>query len=72
MRFCKTCGTLYASNLDCCPKCNPKAAEAIERQKDAPKADPQAVKKQWVLIVIGIPLFILAIRFILTLFHNAG
>lgn len=72
MKFCKTCGTLYGSGLECCPKCNPKAQEAMEQQKNAPEADKKTVKKQWIRILIGVPLFMIAIRVIVTLFHNAG
>lgn len=61
MKFCKTCGTLYAASLGVCPKCNPilrEHEEQIEKDTNAP-ADAQQRKRQWISICIGVPALIL-------------
>lgn len=59
MRFCKTCGTLYGSDLPCCPKCNPVLEQKTEIEANAPQADEKQVRRQWIAIIIAIPTMIL-------------
>lgn len=61
MKFCKKCGTLYASSLGVCPKCNPAIAEHAAQAADEPAApvDPAQRKRQWIAICLGVPGLIL-------------
>ena len=57
MKYCSNCNTLYASSLSACPKCGidqEAAEEATYRE-----AKPGETKKQWMFIVIGVPLLII-------------
>ena len=56
MKLCKNCNTLYSSSLSVCPKCGVDS-EAIE---DATReAKPGEVRRQWTLILLGVPLLII-------------
>lgn len=57
MKLCKNCNTLYSSSLSVCPKCGVDS-EAIE---DAAlrEAKPGEVRRQWTLILLGVPLLII-------------
>ena len=57
MKHCKDCNTLYSSILSVCPKCG-LDLEAIE---DAAlrEAKPGEVRRQWALILLGVPLLII-------------
>ena len=66
MRYCKKCGVLYST--DVCPKCGiiaPDPAETEQRPRE--KAE---VRRNWISILIGVPLFIAAIMLIVYLFHT--
>ena len=58
MKYCKRCGVLYSDLLESCPKCG----SMPEGGNDAPtESDPKTVRKQWVAILVGIPLLILVL-----------
>ncbi|MDO4543729.1 MAG: hypothetical protein Q4C01_04165 [Clostridia bacterium] len=59
MKYCKKCGVLYST--DVCPKCgiiDPPPSEPIE-------AEPKQVRKNWIALVIGVPLMIAFIYLVL-------
>lgn len=58
MKYCKKCGVLYDSSLPSCPKCNPELLKYQDSIQNAPKADKDTIKKQWIGLCIGIPAFI--------------
>ena len=57
MTRCKNCGTFYASSLPVCPKCGIDP-EKIEEETSR-EAKPGETKKNWLLILIGVPLLII-------------
>ena len=63
MKYCKKCGVLYTT--DVCPKCGVTVPEATDPQGPA---DPKTVRRQWIALVIAIPLAILLIMSVLYLF----
>ena len=65
MKYCKKCGVLYST--DVCPKCG---IIVPEEAKQAEKADPKAVKRQWIALLIAIPAFILLILGGVTLYFK--
>jgi hypothetical protein len=64
MKYCKKCGVLYAT--DVCPKCGIQEPEETE----APVADQKTVTRQWIGLLIGIPLFIMAIYLVIYLLYS--
>lgn len=66
MKYCKRCGVLYSSLLERCPKCNPAITEHTE--PPAPEADKPTRLKQWIALCVGIPLMILVLYALGTLF----
>lgn len=66
MKYCKKCGVLYAT--DVCPKCGILYPE--EGNEASAPADVKKVRRQWIAIVIGVPLFISFIIFVVTLFQK--
>ncbi len=69
MKYCKKCGVLYSDLLDVCPKCG---VETEDPNALPPKEAPKSVRvRQWIGIVIGIPLMIgvlyVVIRFLYAL-----
>ena len=67
MKYCKKCGILYVT--DVCPKCG------IEEPQDMPEPeapDKQALVRRWIGLLVGIPLFIMAIYIVIYLLYNRG
>lgn len=60
LKFCKQCGTLYTTSLGVCPKCGTKEAEERAREAEIASAPAEkgSVRRDWLFIVIGVPLFI--------------
>lgn len=67
MKYCKKCGVLYAT--DVCPKCG---IVAPEEQPEPQVADRKTVMRQWIGLIVGIPLFIMAIYLVIYLLHSRG
>jgi len=67
MKYCKKCGVLYATEV--CPKCG------IVEPENSPEPeipDKKTLVRQWIGLLVGIPLFILAIYFVIYLLYNRG
>ena len=67
MKYCKKCGVLYAT--DVCPKCG------IEEPKDQPEPeapDKRTLTRQWIGLIIGIPLFIMVIYAVIYILDAQG
>ena len=77
IHFCKKCGTLYTDSLGECPKCNEEALlKAMGNQPGSDRAadsapapaDRKTVRRQWIAILVGIPLFILFLKVVISLY----
>jgi uncharacterized membrane protein YvbJ len=69
MKYCKRCHILYSNSAAACPKCGiSKPEEGAEPQK----ADKKAVRRDWIMLAVGIPLFIGAIYLIIYLIKILG
>ena len=66
MKYCKKCGVLYST--DVCPKCGIFYPD--EGETEPSPADAKKVKRHWIGILIGVPLFISFIILVVTLFHK--
>ncbi len=67
MKYCKKCGILYVT--DVCPKCG------IEEPKDQPEPevpDKKTLTRQWIGLIVGIPLFIMAIYVVIYMLYAQG
>ena len=64
MKYCKKCGVLYVT--DVCPKCG---IQPPEDQPETEPADRGTVVRQWIGLLVGVPLFILAIYLVIYLLH---
>jgi RNA polymerase subunit RPABC4/transcription elongation factor Spt4 len=67
MKYCKKCGVLYAT--DVCPKCGIQEPEDLP-EPEAP--DKRTLVRQWIGLLVGIPLFIMAIYVVIYLLHARG
>ena len=67
MKYCKKCGILYAT--DVCPKCGVQEPEDLP-EPEAP--DKRTLVRQWIGLLVGIPLFIMAIYVVIYLLHARG
>ena len=67
MKFCKKCGCLY--NTEVCPKCGIAVPDPPE-ERELTEEEQQEKKRNWLGIVIGFPLFIAAIYFIIFLYTH--
>lgn len=65
MKYCKKCGVLYTT--DVCPKCGIISPDPNTPQEPA---DRSTVKKQWIALLILIPVSILLILGIVTLYFR--
>ena len=65
MKYCKTCGVLYTT--DVCPKCG-----VTEPPKEEPQDMPSAkeTRNRWIALLIAIPASILLIMGIVTLYFK--
>ena len=67
MKYCKKCGTLYVT--DVCPKCG---IEEPENRSEPESADKKTLARQWIGLLMGIPLFIMAIYLVIYLLYARG
>ena len=70
MKYCKKCGCLYVT--DVCPKCG---IEEPENQPEPEAPDKKTLVHQWIGLLVGIPLFIMAIYVVIhnkQLLHTGG
>ena len=59
LKHCDKCGTFYNDELEQCPKCFPVSDLIRGAEQNAPKPEKATLKKQWIAILIGIPVMIL-------------
>ena len=67
MKYCKKCGVLYTT--DVCPKCGIEEPEELP-EPEAP--DKKTLMRQWIGLIVGIPLFIMAIYVVIYLLYSRG
>ena len=67
MKYCKKCGILYAT--DVCPKCGIEEPEDLS-EPEAP--DKKTLVRQWIGLIVGIPLFIMAIYVVIYMLYARG
>ena len=60
MRYCRNCHILYSSFADACPKCGVRPVKRTEAEAQE-QADPRAARRDWLWLVIGIPVLIAVI-----------
>lgn len=73
MRYCKKCHILYSSFADACPKCGTETAAVRAAAKEKqPEADKKTVRRDWLWLVIGIPVLIAVMYLIVYLVKLAG
>lgn len=65
MKYCKSCGVLYTT--DVCPKCGVVVPDADEPEKPA---EPKTVRRQWITLIIAVPVSILLIMGVVYLLHS--
>lgn len=69
MKYCRRCHILYSSAAAACPKCG---AAAPPKEEEAAPADKREVRRDWIMLIVGIPLFIGAIYLIISLIRHLG
>lgn len=67
MKYCKKCGVLYAT--DVCPKCG---IVTPEDQPEPETPDKKTLVRQWIGLLVGIPLFIMAIYVVIHILYSRG
>ena len=69
MKICKECGTVYESG-SVCPKCSTKdfGGNNIYNEQGVTQDYEEKRKKDWIKLIIGIPLFIAFIYLVCYLF----
>lgn len=56
MKYCRKCHILYSSYAAACPKCG--AVLQSNAEAEPPPAEKKTVRRDWLWLVIGIPLLI--------------
>ena len=69
MKYCRRCHILYSSAAAACPICG---IAAPEREEEAPPADKARVRRDWIMIIVGVPLLIGAVYLIISLIKALG
>ena len=73
MKYCKKCHILYSSFAAACPKCGTeRAAVQAAAQERETEADKKTVRRDWLWLVIGIPVLIAIMYLIVYLVRLAG
>lgn len=72
MRYCKNCRILYSSQAAACPKCGVAEPPKKDNEGEEKPADGRAVKRDWLFLIIGTPLFILFVYLIVLLIKSIG
>ena len=67
MKYCKKCGCLYAT--DVCPKCG---IQEPEQQQEPEAPDRRTLTRQWIGLLVGIPVFIMAIYAVIYILYSRG
>ena len=68
MKYCKKCGVLYTTEV--CPKCGIVYPDKEQKENGgAPEADKKLILRQWLGIIVGVPLLILAIWAVINLIY---
>ncbi len=65
MKYCRRCHILYSSAAAACPKCG--IAEPEKADGPAAPATKSEVRRDWIMLAVGIPLLIGAIYLIVSL-----
>ena len=58
MKYCKKCHILYSDAAGACPKCGVVTPNNDASDEPATPVDKRAVKRDWLWLAVGIPLFI--------------
>ncbi len=71
MKYCKKCGILYST--DVCPGCGVDVQEALDAEQP-PDAPPQRKKagQQWLVLIVGVPVFIWLIYLVIRLLSTGA
>ena len=72
LKHCDKCGTYYNDQLGQCPKCFPVSDLIRTAEQNAPKPEKRTLKKQWLAILIGIPVMILLYYLVIGLLKLAA
>ena len=73
MKYCKQCHIVYSDFAAACPKCGAESAAAKANVREQSKeADKKTVRRDWLWLVIGIPLLIAVTYLIVFLTKLAG
>ena len=69
MKYCKKCHILYSDAAAACPKCG---AFEPEKQSGGEKPEKGRVVRDWLWIVIGVPVLIGVVYALITLLNSIG
>ncbi|MCR5611816.1 MAG: hypothetical protein K6F68_08335 [Clostridiales bacterium] len=72
MKFCRKCRIFYSSQAAACPKCGVSYEAAKESEIAEGEADKRSVRRDWLWLAIGVPLFIGLIYLLIVLFKSIG
>ena len=70
MKYCRNCHILYSSAAAACPKCG-----ITEPKADPPtgqKPESRAVRRDWLWILIGVPVLIGVVYLLILLLKSLG
>ena len=68
MKRCKACGTVYSNAAAGCPKCS-GLMEPPEQDAMPEEEVQRRRKRDWIMILLGFPLFMLCIYGLVMLMH---
>ena len=72
MRYCRRCHILYSSQAAACPKCGVADSKAKAAESSDSPADNASVRRDWLWILIGVPVLIGVIYFFVKLLNSIG
>ncbi|MBO4848609.1 MAG: hypothetical protein J5586_05605 [Clostridia bacterium] len=72
MKYCRNCHILYSDEAAACPRCGVAAPEKEAAPEPEAQPDPGSVRRDWLYLVIGIPLFIAFSYLIVYLIKTIG
>lgn len=71
MKYCKNCRILYSSQAAACPKCG-IAEPKREGGQEQPAPDKEEIRRDWIWLVIGVPILIGVIYLLILLLKSLG
>ncbi|MBO4385003.1 MAG: hypothetical protein J5854_06255 [Clostridia bacterium] len=72
MKYCRNCRIFYSSQAAACPKCGVSYEAAKANEIAEGEADKRRVRRDWIWLAVGIPLFIGLIYLLIKLFDMIG